>query len=207
MMVRERKSLKIFLHFQNNKNNMIITISGMIGSGKSTVADEIAKKLGYKRYSSGDFMRKMAEEKKMTLAELSKEAETNPKIDKEIDRRQIELGKKEKDFVIDGRLSWHFIPNSVKVYLDVSNEEAARRIYNDKKETRKTEKFSSLEELTKEIQKRKESEIKRYKKYYGINYHDRKNYDIYLDTTNMTLKEEINSLMKEIKKFQKIIRT
>lgn len=184
---------------------MIIAISGMIGSGKSTIADEVAKKLKYKRYSSGDFMRKMAEERGITLAELSKEAEVNPEIDKEIDRRQIELGKTEDNFVIDGRLSWYFIPHSLKIYLDVSDEEAAKRISKDKKETRKTEKFSSIKELERGIQKRKDSEIKRYKKYYNINIDDKKNYDIYIDTTGMAIEDEINSLMKKIKKFQNSI--
>ncbi len=182
---------------------MKITISGMIGSGKSTVADEISKRLGYQRFSSGDFMREIAKEKGISLIDLSKIAETDPSVDKEIDQRQIKFGKAHNNFVIDGRLSWYFIPDSVKIYLDVSNEEAAKRIYNDKKETRQTEKFSSLEELAKKIQERKNSEIKRYQKYYGINHHDRKNYDIYLDTTHMTVKEEVDYLMKEIRKFQK----
>ncbi len=112
---------------------MIITISGMIGSGKSTVADELARIFKYKRYSSGDFMRQLAQKKNMSLIELSRIAEKDPEIDREIDKRQIELGQKEDNFVIDGRLAWHFIPKSVKIYLDVSNEEAAKRIYKDKR--------------------------------------------------------------------------
>lgn len=184
---------------------MIITISGMIGSGKSSVADEIARRLGYQRYSSGDFMRELAQERNISLIELSRIAEKDAGIDKEIDKRQIQLGKTHDNFVIDGRLAWYFIPKSVKIYLDVSNEEAARRIYKDKKDTRQTEQSSSFEELAKKIQERKDSEIKRYKRYYGINHHDRKNYDIYLDTTNMSLKEEIEYLMKEIKSILKKI--
>ena len=39
---------------------MIMTISGMPGSGKSSVADFIAKKLNMKRYSAGDFRREIA---------------------------------------------------------------------------------------------------------------------------------------------------
>ncbi len=180
---------------------MIITISGMIGSGKSTVADELARIFKYKRYSSGDFMRQLAQKKNMSLIELSRIAEKDPEIDREIDKRQIELGQKEDNFVIDGRLAWHFIPKSVKIYLDVSNEEAAKRIYKDKKESRRTEQFSDIKEFAKKIQERKDSEIKRYKEYYGINHHDKKNYDIYLDTTGMTINEEINSLLKEIKNY------
>ena len=52
---------------------MIITISGTPGSGKSTVAKMIATKLGFKHYSTGDFMRQMAKERGISLEELSKE--------------------------------------------------------------------------------------------------------------------------------------
>jgi CMP/dCMP kinase len=180
---------------------MKITISGMIGSGKSVIADELAKRLGYKRYSSGEFMRNMAEEKGITLLELSKLAETDSSIDKKIDERQILLGKTENNFVIDGRLSWKFIPDSVKIYLNVSDEEATRRIFHDVKEMRKKEKFSSLDELVQQIKKRRACEIKRYGEYYGVNIHNKKNYDIYLDTTGMKIEEEIDYLMDEIKKF------
>ncbi len=73
---------------------MIITISGIAGSGKSTVAKLLAKRLGYRHYSIGDFMREMAKERKVSLLELSKEAEKGHSIDKELDEKQRELGKK-----------------------------------------------------------------------------------------------------------------
>lgn len=114
---------------------MIITISGTAGSGKSTVAKLLAKELDLKHYSIGDLMRKIAEERGLTLLELSKKAEESPDIDQELDKSQIELGKKQDNFVIDGRLSFHFIPSSYKVFLKVSDNEAAKRIFNEKSNT------------------------------------------------------------------------
>ena len=38
----------------------IITIAGAPGSGKSSTADGVARELDFKRFSSGDFMRKIA---------------------------------------------------------------------------------------------------------------------------------------------------
>ena len=38
---------------------MIITISGLPGSGKSTIGKMLAKKLGYKFYSMGDLRGKI----------------------------------------------------------------------------------------------------------------------------------------------------
>jgi len=181
---------------------MKITIAGIIGSGKSTLAEIIAKKLGYKRHSSGDFMRQLASEKSITLIELSRIANLSPEIDKEIDNRQIEIGKKEDNFVIDGRLSWYCIPDSLKIYLEVSEEEASRRIFNDKKENRKKERFSSIEELIRMNRERKALEIKRYKEWYGINIHDKSHYDISLDTTHLSIDEVVGILMNKIYEFK-----
>ena len=64
---------------------MIITLSGNVASGKSTIGDALAEKLGFKRYSSGNFMRAMAKKKGVTLQKLGKEAEKTIMIDKEID--------------------------------------------------------------------------------------------------------------------------
>ena len=50
---------------------MVITISGEPGAGKSTTAKLLAKKLSCKHYSTGDFMRDMAEERKISLLELT----------------------------------------------------------------------------------------------------------------------------------------
>lgn len=177
---------------------MIITITGALGSGKSTIAKALSKKLGYKHYSTGDFMRQIADEHDMTLAQLNKVAETETWVDKELDQRQVELGKKENDFVIDGRLSWHFIPNSVKIYLDVTYEESARRIWADRGH-RKGEGFTTFEDLLEKIKQRKESEIKRYKQYYNLNHHDKSNYDLVIDTTGNSPEDVLRKVMDHLK--------
>lgn len=178
---------------------MKITISGMIGAGKSTVAKELAKKLNYQHFSSGDFMRQLAKERGITLDEISKIAETNKSIDEEIDKRQVKFGKEKNNFVIDGRISWYFIPDSVKIYLDVSEEEAANRIWKDKHENRKNEGFNTKEELIKKIKERKASESKRYIKYYNIDHHNKKNYDIVIDTNNKPIQKVVEELLEKIK--------
>lgn len=181
---------------------MIITISGKLGSGKSTVAKLLSKKLNLKHYSTGDFMRQIAEEEGITLIELNKIAETEHWVDKELDDRQIKIGKTEDNFIIDGRLAWHFIPKSLKIYLDVSDDVAAKRIWNDK-ENRKKEGFESFESLKKELKQRKESEIIRYKQKYNLNHHDKSNYDLVIDTTDLNPDLIINEIIEFIKKTKK----
>ena len=108
---------------------MIITISGRPGSGKSVVASKLARELGIPHVSAGDFMREMASERGMSILELSRTAQGTDEIDREIDARTVRLASEGGSFVMDARLGWHFIPDSIKVFLDVSLEEAARRVF------------------------------------------------------------------------------
>ncbi|HLD59028.1 MAG TPA: nucleoside monophosphate kinase [archaeon] len=181
---------------------MIITICGNLGSGKSTLARELAKKFGLKHFSAGDFMRAIAKERNLSLLELGARAETDKSIDKEVDSRTQELGKTGKDFVMDSRLAWHFIPNSIKIFLDISLEEAARRVCCDvSKNLRAEEKESTTIKKTMEnIKKRQESEIKRYRQLYGVNYLNKKNFDIVIDTTSNSREQTLEKAVQEIKK-------
>lgn len=177
---------------------MIITISGSLGSGKSTVAKLLAKKLGYKHYSMGDFQRELAKERGISLLELSKLEEKDKSLDKIVDQKQKDLGKKEDKFVIDSRLGFHFIPHSVKVFLDVDEKESAKRIFNHLRPGEKEN--ATLEKTEENIRIRKQSEQKRYQEYYNLNLHDKANYDFVLDTTNISAEEVIQEILKHIGK-------
>ena len=65
--------------------NFIITLSGQLGSGKSTVGKLLAKKLGYTFYSTGNAQRKIAAERGLTTLELNKLSMTDSSIDEQID--------------------------------------------------------------------------------------------------------------------------
>ncbi len=176
---------------------MIITIGGKAGSGKSTIAKELAKKLNLKHYSIGDLQRNIAKEKGITLIELSKLEEKDSSIDKELEEKQKELGTKNDNFVIDGRLSAFFIPNSIKIFLDADEKIRAERILKD---GRSTEKSEDIDKAIKNIKKREESENNRFKKYYGFNCYDKTEYDFTIDTSNLTVKKIINKILNIIKK-------
>lgn len=175
---------------------MIITIAGLPGSGKSTTAKAIAQKFNLKHYSVGDYRREMATKRGITINELNKLGETDFSTDKEADDWQKSLAK-EDDFVIDGRLSFFFIPDSIKVFLKVTAEEAGRRIF---KEKRENETFKDLNDAIENIKTRQSSDIKRYKKYYKINPFEEKQYDIVVDTENLSIEEGNKKVIEEIKK-------
>ncbi|MBT3720695.1 AAA family ATPase [archaeon] len=174
---------------------MIITIAGTAGSGKSSVAKLLAKKLNLKHYSVGDFRREQASKIGLTLYEYNKLGEKKAFTDNIADEWQETLGKNEKEFIIDGRLSFHFIPHSYKIFLDADEKVRAQRIFGD---TRKTEQFKSFEEALDKVQKRQESDKTRYIKYYKINPFDYKFYDLVVNTTNMSVEEVINFILEKI---------
>jgi cytidylate kinase len=178
---------------------MKITICGKGGSGKSAVAKALAKEFHLKHYSTGDFMRKIATEKGYTIEQWSHV--TPVEIDNMIDKWAENVGKTEDNFIFDSRLAFHFIPEAIKIYLDVSYEEAARRVFANPRSTEA--KVNSVEELAQRNKIRWETDRERYKKIYNIDVDDKINYDAYIDTTGKSIKEVINEIKRIIKSLSK----
>ncbi len=134
----------------------------------------------------------------ISLIELGREAEWDGWIiDTILDDRQIKLWKTEDNFIIDGRLAFHFIPNAIKIFLTVSPEEAARRIFAD--QTRQgVEAHENIENTIVNIQTRRKSEDDRYLKYYRLHIYDMSLYDIVIDTTNRTPEEIFDEIIWKI---------
>ena len=60
-------------------------------------------------------------------------------------------------------------------------------------------KSKNIKELIKKIKQREQSERKRYKELYKIDYHDKKLYDLMIDTTKLSVKEVIEKIMESLK--------
>ncbi|MEI8130421.1 MAG: cytidylate kinase family protein [bacterium] len=164
----------------------IITICGMLGSGKSTAAKRVATALGYPHYSAGDFMRAMASERGLTIIELNLLAENDPAVDREIDAKQKAFMDTNNNFVIDSRIGWFFAQDSFKVFLNLDLDTASARVFGDiqaKKSERKEEMSETLEAVKTRLSERLASEKERYNKYYAIeNYQDPSHFDLVIDT-------------------------
>lgn len=175
---------------------MIITISGRPGSGKSVVAKAVASALGLRHVSAGDFMREIAADRGTSILELSRAAEDGSDIDNEIDARTVRLAVESDAFVMDARLGWHFVPDSFKVFLDVSTEVAAARIY---QAARGTEYENvDLSSTRRAIKSRTESEHQRYMTYYGLDYTDPGHYDLWLDTSDMSVDGVVSQIVEAL---------
>ncbi|MEM0202501.1 MAG: AAA family ATPase [Archaeoglobaceae archaeon] len=170
---------------------MKITISGPPGSGKTTVARILAEKLGIKVISAGSVFRQLAMEKKMSLEEFSKFAEGNPEIDIMIDKMQKEMAEKERDAIIEGRLSGWMVKNAdLRVYIFAEAEVRYSRIA--KREGK------DINEVRRETKLREEIEKRRYQKFYGINVDDWSIYDLIVNSTRIPAEKIAEIIAKAV---------
>jgi predicted cytidylate kinase len=178
----------------------IISLTGDLAAGKTTVTKLLIEELGYSIYKNGERFRNMAKEKNMSVSEFGEYVEAHPEIDRELDDYARQFGEENDYFIIDARLGWYTVPSSFKVYLKVDIDEAARRAYND--ESRKaTENFASIEEYKQDMIKRYNGENERYFNLYNVRRDDMSNYDLVIDTTNKTRTEVKDIIVEEYKKW------
>lgn len=161
----------------------IITISGSLGSGKSSTAKAVAVALGYKHFSSGDLFRQIAREQGLSVEAMNLTAEQQKEIDYKVDELLQKMGNEEEKLVIDSRLAWHWMPRSFKVFLTLDTDTAAERIFKHMQEQgRVSEDASSIVEVKKSIENRAASERKRYFNLYQLDPTDPVHFDLVIGT-------------------------
>lgn len=181
---------------------MITTISGTLGSGEKSIGKILARKLNISHHSGGRFIRNIAEQKGIPLHEFTKMAEKDTSIDAELDQMIANHGITKDNFVLDAKLGFHFIPHSIKIFLDADFEERVRRrLESDmRKELNVTR--ESVSQRLKQIH---ESDRNRFLKKYSIDFTDPANYDLVIDSTNLSLEEVADKIEEFIKDYPKHI--
>lgn len=183
-----------------NKRN-IITIAGDLASGKGTVTNLLKEVLDYEIYRNGEYFRKLAKEKNMSITEFNEYVKDYPEIDIQVETSAKEYAMTHDNLIIDARLGWYVVPDSFKVYLKVDINEAAKRAYNDPNR-KETEKFNTIEEQKQDMLSRYNLENERYFNVYGIRKDDMSNYDLVIDTTNLTPIQVKEMIIKEYYKWK-----
>jgi len=181
----------------------IITICGGLGSGKSSTAKKVAQILGFKHFSSGDFFRHVGLELGLSVTETNIRAETDPKIDDLTDQKLRDMLKADK-VVIDSRTAFRWIPESFKVYLELSPDIAKERILHSLKEDKlreQSESANTSEEVLEKMKERFESEQKRYWDLYKIDNTDKSQFDLVIDTNKNNLEQVVDIIVTEYKKW------
>jgi len=170
---------------------MLITISGLPGSGKTTVARLVAAALRLEHVYAGNIFRRQAEEAGLTLQEYVRRAETDRTIDRQLDDRMRERARA-GNAVLEGRLAAVMAAEAgmgaLRVFLDASEAVRADRITN-------REGGATLERLQ-EIQARETSDRQRYRDIYGVDYHDHTLYDVVVETDRRTPEDLAEEIVK-----------
>lgn len=178
----------------------IISLGGELASGKGTVSKILMERLNFGVYKNGDYFRQLAKNMGMDVTSFNIYVEDHPEIDRQIENSAAEYAKTHDNFIIDARLGWYAVPESFKVYLKVDINVAAKRAYADLAR-KSSEKFSSVEEQKKDMEKRYQLENERYWNLYGVRKEDESNYDFILDTTNLTPDQVADRIEEAYKKW------
>jgi len=166
---------------------VVITVSGLHGSGRSTQAKLLAREFNLRYVSAGQLFRDIAREKGVAIHMLSSQLLSDPTIDYMIDERTKREAEK-GDVVLEGDLSGVMAGNlaDVKIFLKASDEARFRRIA--KREG------CSLEEAAKITLEREERDRVRFKIFYGVDPFDLSLYHIVLDTSLLTVESTFRIL-------------
>ncbi len=176
---------------------MIITISGLHGTGKSSVGKLVAEALKIKYYSTGQAFRDLAKEMNMTLEDFTDYVEKHPEIDNKLDDKILEMAK-EENILVDSQISAYLLKDIAhfKILLTCPLETRVKRM---------TERDNrSFEESYKETTIREKSELERFKRLYGIDLNDqekaKKIYDLIFDTNNKSIDQAVSIILNKIRK-------
>lgn len=170
-----------------------IVFNGDLGSGKSTVSIEIAKRLGLRRISVGDLYREMAQQRQMTALQLNLHAELDQAVDGYVDQLQQDIADSGEQLVVDSRLAWHFFRDALKVHMITEPTEAARRVL--ARPSGPAESYTSIEEARAKLCERSESERGRFIVRYGVDKARLRNYDLICDTTRASAQEVVEHII------------
>jgi cytidylate kinase len=173
------------------KQRLLITISGPAGAGKSHCTKALSDAFGLPTHSAGSIFRRLAAERGVTIEELTKLAQKDDAIDREIDRRTEELAKT-GGAILEGRLVAFFSPPGTRrlsFFLTAPLDQRIMRIADREGVT--------FQEAKRRTIARENGEKRRYKKIYGLDLTDLSRYDFVVNTS-LWGKDAIAELLKGI---------
>ncbi len=155
---------------------MRVTVSGLPGSGTTSLSQHLAKTHQYDLISAGEVFRQMAAEHQMNLTEFGRLAEKDPCFDRMIDERQKEIALAHEDIIVEGRLSAWFVPEAdLRIWLFAPLDTRIHRI-----QVRDTP--GDIETAAILTREREACEALRYRTYYNIDIEDLSPYHLVLNS-------------------------
>ena len=180
---------------------MVICISGMAGTGKSTLSKKLAEKYKLNCYSGGDALKELARGEGYDVLgqgwwespeglNFLKERTNHAKFDEAVDAKLLEYARRGNVLLDSWTMPW-LLKGGFKIWLMASIEKRARRVA-ERDNITVSEAF--------EVLKEKESRTKAiYKKLYGFSLgEDFAPFDFVLDTDNLNAEEVFAVLCRVI---------
>ena len=173
---------------------MKITLFWLAGSGTSTVGKMLAEQMQLTFMSSGNILRAWArDEWYESIYEFEDQvAKHDTTFDIKLDNKVAEYGNTQDNFIFESRLAWHFIPGSIKIYLDCDESERYRRIFQRE--------WWDIQAIIDKNTKRESELVERYNEVYpDISFPPQKDeFDIYIDGTNIRPKQIVEQIINHI---------
>jgi cytidylate kinase len=162
---------------------MRITVSGLPGTGTTSLSRYLAERHGFTMISAGEVFRQLAREHNMDLATFGRLAEEDPAFDKMIDARQKEIAAERDNIIVEGRLSgWMVEDADLKIWLYAPISCRIKRIaFRDQVSDE-----NAAQQLTLE---REQCEAGRYQSYYSIDINDLSIYHLILNSEHWGVEE------------------
>ena len=158
-----------------HEQKLFITVSGTPGSGVTTLCRGLADALGCGYVSGGELFREIAEERGLSLSQLTARAGESEELDRALDRRLRTIaetwGTANKGFILESRLAGWLAGNRAEL-----------RIWLDAPEEVRLERTEDRDEMAAEMQVREAVDAARYESYYDIDIEDRSIYDLALNS-------------------------
>lgn len=172
-----------------------MTISGVPGSGKTTVARLLAAELGVPHVYAGDLYRQEARRRGLTLEEFNRLCEEDHSIDRQLDTEMAERART-GNCVLEGRLAGYLAAadglDALKVWLTASDEVRARRVAQREN--------GDWRKIVEENRLRHTSDARRYQQIYGFDLADTRVYDVELSSDDKTPEELVADLAERVRR-------
>ncbi len=169
----------------------LVTISGLPGSGTTTVGQALARALGCAYHSSGEVFRAGAEGLGLSLADFGRLAEHDEEVDRALDRQVVELMRGES-MVMEGRLTgwlaYRHALASLRVWLAAPLEVRLARVLRRE--------GGDADARRRQMETREASERVRYQRYYGYDLASHEPYALVLETEAATPDELVARIVE-----------
>ena len=155
-----------------------ITVSGLPGSGTSTLCRRLSERTGLEHVNVGRIFRDLAGELGISLAELGRRAEADVEIDRRLDERMTRRARQAGGCLLEGRITGWMMHRqqlpALKVWVEADLDTRARRVAGRDRQ--------GLGEATTAVLERERSERQRYALHYQIDLSDLSIYDLVVDS-------------------------